>query len=318
MPVETKLCTVHDKWTTHFSSGSNLYHFLHDAWCVFLIFDYTRHDNDAIFSCGSSLLSISFFAWCMTCFLLCSTYNRTTCDCTAAHKILHTTGQTWGQINTGYLYQDLNMHICILILSKILYLLVVFRHLMYSNMHHLVDFISFFNHFKCLTKLPHLMQSVCLLSHATAPKFIHHQHWYFKLKSSYICSSLFYLHFKIAYLKFKYLHLKRLFYIHSEMERISNVTPKSGPERCTTWDTKERERCSSTTWHRLHCLLLCDTLPDSARRSVSRTESVSSYLHLYPSLPLPLPVPPSHAPRSPPPLRPRPPPPASRGRAPDH
>ena len=71
LPVETKLCTVHDT--------NELLMFLlalmcitfrmmlnecmqENALCVFLIFDCIRHDNDAFFSCGSSLLSISVFA----------------------------------------------------------------------------------------------------------------------------------------------------------------------------------------------------------------------------------------------------------------
>ena len=153
------------------------------------------------------------------------------------------------------------------------------------------------------------MQSVYLLSHATVPKFIHHQHWYFKLKSSYICSSLFYLHFKIAYLKFKYLHLKRLFYIHSEMERISSVTP-SLAQSDAPHETQKRESgapaphgtactaCFCVT----HCLVLhaglsaarrvslpiCTCIPRYLSHSLSHPPTHPAHPHRFALAPLPL------------------------------
>ena len=111
------------------------------------------------------------------------------------------TGQTWGQINVFVsVFKYANLHFNIIKDPVFVGRIQTFYeiHTKYSNMHNLVDFISFFNHFRCITKLSQLMQSVSLLlSHAIAPNLIHRQHSYFKLKSSYICSSLFYLHFEI-------------------------------------------------------------------------------------------------------------------------
>ena len=74
---------------------------------------------------------------------------------------------------------------------------------------------------------------------------------------------------------------------------------------CTTTQHRVVHR-HHTCLHRLHCSLVCDALlPGSACRSVSCTESLSSYLHLHPTLPQPLPLaPPNAAPCSSTPLLP--------------
>ena len=161
-PVETKLCTVHDT--------NELLIFLLTLICITF-----RMTHDVFSWCLTTLgmatmpfsLVVQVYClyqvlhdiWCMTCFLLCSTYNPTTR--VVARQL--TTNYT-PQVRLGVkltrvfvsVFKYANLHFNIIKDPVFVGHIRTFDeiHTKYRNMHNLMDFISFFNNFKGVTKLP--------------------------------------------------------------------------------------------------------------------------------------------------------------------